>query len=213
MNPDTPDSNADASPARPAAGGNGARRAAPAPTPQKQVTSGLAQRRNPVLVAVGEFLSNLKRIALKDPLSLFLLLASIGLAITFAVLLGDIKPASSGTQVPLTTVQTLAKQKEVAAAVMLDHDSRVELTTTTATPQVSPSGVVSAVESSESSGKGLKKESTLAAPGVTQKLWAAYPASGRPDAAAAARTAAPAEPSSRSTSSPARARRRSSSSS
>ena len=176
MNPDTPDPS-EVDPVEPAAAGNGASRRPAEPAAQKKVTSGLAKRRNPALAAVGEFLANLKRIALKDPLSLFLLLASIGLAITFAVLLGDIKPASSGTQVPLTTVQTLAKQKQVAAAVLLDHDSRVELTTTTATPQVSPSGVVSAVESAEQSGKGLKKESTLA-PGVTQKLWAAYPASG-----------------------------------
>ena len=73
--------------------------------------SGLARRRNPVLVTLGAFGSNARRIAFRDPLSLFLLLASIGLAIAFALLLGSIRPSSSGRQVPISTVQTLAKQR------------------------------------------------------------------------------------------------------
>ena len=67
----------------------------------------------------------------KDPLSLFLLLASLGLAISFAVLLGDIKPSSAGRQVPLSTVQGLAKRHAISRALLLDHDSRVEVTTKT----------------------------------------------------------------------------------
>ncbi len=66
----------------------------------------------------------------RDPLSLFLLLASVGLAIAFATLLGDIKPSSSGSEVPISTVQTLASHHDIATAALLDHDSRVELTTT-----------------------------------------------------------------------------------
>jgi cell division protease FtsH len=118
------------------------------------VRSGLAHRRNPVLAGLGSFATAARRIALRDPLSLFLLLASIVLAITFAMLLGEIKPGSSGRQIPLSTVQQLAKRHEIASAVLLDHDSRVELSTTEAAPAVSPGGA------------------------GAQQLWAAYPASG-----------------------------------
>jgi len=143
--------------------------------PDKQVVrSGLATRRNPVLATVGGFASGVGRIALRDPLSLFLLLASLGLAITFATLLGQIAPGSSGTQVPISTVQTLAKHKEIATAVLLDHDNRVELTTTSSTPPVLPSGVIAG-----SGVAGTGSSEALTAPvGVAQKLWAAYPVSG-----------------------------------
>src|SRR3979490_1688314 len=67
------------------------------------VRSGLARRRNPALVFLGDFVGGTRRMLFKDPLSLFLLLASLGLAISFAVLLGDIKPSSAGRHVPPTT--------------------------------------------------------------------------------------------------------------
>src|SRR5258708_37535097 len=74
-------------------GGNGsgapaARRAA--------VRSGLAERRNPALVRAGQILTSARRIALRDPLSLFLVIVSIGLAGTVLSLLRAIKPSSSG---------------------------------------------------------------------------------------------------------------------
>ncbi|HEY4451194.1 MAG TPA: ATP-dependent zinc metalloprotease FtsH [Solirubrobacteraceae bacterium] len=131
------------------------------------VRSGLAHRRNPVLAALGSFLTAVRRVALRDPLSLFLLLASIVLAIAFATLLGAIKPGSSGRQIPLSSVQQLAKHHQIASAVLLDHDSRVELTTTPSTPPVSSTGV---------GGTAAAGQATpLQAP---QQLWAAYPASG-----------------------------------
>ncbi|HEY4897046.1 MAG TPA: ATP-dependent zinc metalloprotease FtsH [Solirubrobacteraceae bacterium] len=142
----------------------------------KAVRSGLAQRRNPVLVAVGNLASATRRVLLRDPLSLFLLVASIALAIAFASLLGAIKPGSSGTQVPLSSVQTLAKSHEIATATMLDHDSRVEVTTTSSTPQLPSSGIVSPVPATNGKKGGV--EAVIEPPGVTQKLWAAYPASG-----------------------------------
>ncbi len=155
-----PSSNGDSAsdgPKRPAAG---------------SVRSGLAKRRNPVLATVGGLLTSTRRVMLRDPLSLFLLLASIGLAITFFLLLGSIKPASSGRQVPLSTVQTLAKNRELANALVLDHDNRVEVTTTPSTPQLTPGGEIVAV-------KGGKNNAELAAPtGQQQQLWAAYPGSG-----------------------------------
>jgi cell division protease FtsH len=120
-----------------------------------------------VLVRIVEVLQGARRIAFRDPLSLFLLLASIGLAVTFATLLGDIKPGSSGSQIPLSSVQKLAKRHEISSATLLDHDSRVELTTTgsgtTTTPKASSSG--GTIEAS-------------AQVGPQQQLWAAYPSSG-----------------------------------
>jgi cell division protease FtsH len=131
------------------------------------VRSGLAHRRNPVLTRAADFLGGARRLALRDPLSLFLLLASIGLAITFATLLGDIKPGSSGTQTPLSTVQKLAKHHEISSATLLDHDSRVELTTTGARTKATPKG--------RSSGGTAETTTPIGPP---QELWAAYPSSG-----------------------------------
>jgi cell division protease FtsH len=144
-------------------------------TPQA-VRSGLAHRRNPVLVTVGNVASATRRVLLRDPLSLFLLLASIALAIAFATLLGAIKPSSSGMQVPLSSVQTLAKNHEIAAATMLDHDSRVVLTTTSSTPPIPSSGIVAAATSRKHGAGGV--EAVTEAAGLAQRLWAAYPASG-----------------------------------
>jgi cell division protease FtsH len=137
-------------------------------TPTKAtVRSGLARKRNPVLARLAETAQTLRRIAFRDSLSLFLLLASIGLAVAFATLLGDIKPGSSGTQAPLSTIQKLAKQHQIANATLLDHDSRVEVqttgTTTTPTPKGSKTG-------------GTAQASTPVGP--AKQLWAAYPSSG-----------------------------------
>jgi len=123
-----------------------------APANRPTVRSGLAHRRNPVLTKLGELAQNAQRIALRDPLALFLAIASLALAITFATLLGDIKPSSAGTQAPLSTVQKLAQRHEIANALLLDHDNRVEITTKTA--------------------------STNPIPGAPLLLWASYPASG-----------------------------------
>jgi len=149
------------------------------------VRSGLAQRRNPVLVALGDFASGVRRVAFRDPLSLFLLLASIGLAIAFATLLGNIKPSSSGAQVPISTVQTLATHHEIAAATLLDHDDRVELSTTAKAPALLASGALPAPTTSTTivTGKHGKHHTVTtvvepAGAGIAQKLWAAYPASG-----------------------------------
>jgi cell division protease FtsH len=104
-------------------------------SPSAQVRSGLAQRRNPVLAGLEAFLQGLARLFLRDPLTTFLGLASVCLAIVFALLLGSIGPSSSGTQIPISSVEALAKQKEIAVATLLDHDNRVELTTKGASAQ------------------------------------------------------------------------------
>jgi cell division protease FtsH len=136
------------------------------------VRSGLAQRRSPVLVTLGNFGLGVRKAVLGDSLSLFLALASIVLAIIFATLLGDIKPASSGTQVPISTVQTLAQQRQIASAVLLDHDSRVELTSDPTA--VIPTGPPRTSTSPNGS-------FTVTPPPVitgVHRLWSAYPASG-----------------------------------
>jgi cell division protease FtsH len=146
----------------PAAGGktpasNGFSRAGAA-----RVRSGLAHRRNPALVLLGDIAQGARRIALRDPISLFLLLASVVLAIVFATLLGDIKPASSGSEVPISTVQSLAHRHQIATATLLDHDSRVQVATKPSAPALGTTGT----------GSGA------AGAGVVQHLWAAYPSSG-----------------------------------
>jgi cell division protease FtsH len=130
--------------------------------PPGKVRSGFAQRRNPALELLGTFAANVRRTISRDPLSLFLLLASIGLAITFFVLLGDIKPSSRGRPVPISTVQSLASQRQIGSALILDHDNRVEIATTASAGRILPDGTVTVTES----------------PGTAQLVWAAYPASG-----------------------------------
>ncbi len=140
------------------------------------VRSGLAQRRNPVLATLGAAAANVRRVAFRDPLSLFLLLASIGLAITFATLLGSIAPSSAGREVPISKVHELARDRQVHNALLLDHDNRVELVTRTA-PMVSTTTIVH---------HGKRKFAltttrpgpAVAGVGTHEVLWAAYVASG-----------------------------------
>jgi cell division protease FtsH len=131
------------------------------------VRSGLAHRRNPAVVKIVEIAQATRRIVLRDPLSLFLLLASIGLAIAFATLLGAIKPASSGRQVPISTVQNLAKNRGIATATLLDHDNRVVVNTTGTKSVAKPKGTKS----------GGTRQATVTV-GPPEHLWAAYPSSG-----------------------------------
>ncbi len=149
------------------------------------VRSGFAQRRNPVLAGLGEFLSMTRATVSRDPLSLFLLLAAVGLATAFALLLGSIKPKSSGMEVPISTVQKLAKQHEVTSALLLDHDDRIELTAKpTARVEAGGAIVLTPVAGEPAStAKSAGKRAPATAAGTTtgasgQQLWAAYPASG-----------------------------------
>jgi cell division protease FtsH len=161
-----PEPNGQASPPAPAR--NGGSTNGTSKSGRAAVRSGLAQRRNPVLVRLTEFAQTARRIALRDPLALFLLIASVVLAIAFALLLGQIKPGSAGTQVALSAVQKMAKQKEIASATLLDHDSRVEVKTTGTRTVSKPKG------SKKNGGTELVTEPV----GPSQQLWAAYPASG-----------------------------------
>ncbi|HXB15584.1 MAG TPA: ATP-dependent zinc metalloprotease FtsH [Solirubrobacteraceae bacterium] len=179
----TPDSGGDG---HPPSGADGA----PAPPPTsnghspaaaKAVRSGLAKRRNPVLARIVDFFSASRKFLLRDPMSLFLLIASIALAVTFFVLLGDIKPGSSGRKVPLSTVQNLAQHHQVASAVLLDHDARVEVATKASAPALNANGApeTRTVAIKNKKGKPTGRTETVEPPaGQLQALWAAYPASG-----------------------------------
>ena len=141
------------------------------------VRSGLARRRTPVRDGLVGLVGGVRRLVFRDVLATFLLLASVGLAVTFGVLLGDIKPSSSGLGVPISTVQTLSAHKRIATAVLLDHDDRVELTTTSSAPQVLATGALAAkraAASGTSPGSGTATPTGIGA----QRLWAAYTASG-----------------------------------
>jgi cell division protease FtsH len=145
------------------------------------VRSGLARRRNPAFVFLGDVAKGTRRALLRDPLATFLLLASIGLAIAFATLLGDIKPSSAGRAAPLSTVQALARYHEIRNAVVLDHDNRVEVTTTATTQPIPPTAeVVAPPPTTKIVGKGKHRHvvSVPPPPGQIQLLWAAYPGSG-----------------------------------
>jgi cell division protease FtsH len=139
----------------------------------------LAHRRNPVLTGLGEFFSGLWRVVKRDPLAMFLLVASIGLAVVFALLLGSIKPSSSGRGVPISTVQELAQRHQISAAVLLDHDSRVEVLTKPSAPALTPAGALPVLPKGERrERKVVEGVGTAATAGGAQQLWAAYPASG-----------------------------------
>jgi cell division protease FtsH len=150
------------------------------------VSSRLAHRQNPVLARIREIAAGGARLLLRDPLSTFLLLASIGLAVTFGLLLSSIKPSSLGRPVPVSTVFKLAKNHQIANALLLDHDSRVEVTTTTKAPALLPSGTLPAATTTTTIVKATHghRAHTLTsvveppAADVAQLIWAAYPASG-----------------------------------
>jgi cell division protease FtsH len=97
--------------------------------PRPKVHSGLAHRRHPLLVALEGFLQGLRALLFRDPLTTFLALASVVIAVTFAVMLSSIGPSSSGIEVPLNRIEALATHKDIASATLLDHDNRVEVVT------------------------------------------------------------------------------------
>jgi cell division protease FtsH len=205
--PNFPDGRDDFGGAPDAPDGQGAAGGLPYPPPPSAngagaagaVRSGLARRRrNPALAMLGEIGHGARRIVLRDPLAVLLALASIGLAIAFATLLGDIGPSSAGVQAPLSTVQRLAKQHEISGALVLDHDARVEVTTppgATLTLPAAGSGAAANKSGAAANKSGASADKSGAArkkPGAAGKtaseqgstlpvprlLWASYPASG-----------------------------------
>ena len=79
--------------------------------------------------SMGGVAASAGRWLLKDPLNTFLLFSSLGLTILFFVLLGQIQPNSEGERVPLSEITKLSDEKDIAAATLLDQDSRVVVDT------------------------------------------------------------------------------------
>ena len=157
------------------ASSNGLSRPGGVKPPTAKVRSGLAHKRNPALVFLGDVAQGTRRVACSatrwrrsccSPRS--------GLAITFALLLGDIKPSSAGVEVPINTVQTLAKKHEIQTAVLLVHDSGVEATTTSTAPPIGATGGFSV----PSNNKNNNAELAVSRRAAAAELWAAYPSSG-----------------------------------
>jgi len=172
--------------------GNG-RTTGPVRAPQRpQVRSGLAQKRNPALAALGAFAAGARQIVFRDKIALFLVGASAALLITFFSLLGAIGPSSRGTQLPISRVLSLANHGQIATATLLDHDSRVEITlkmpTGGASNASATGGASTGGTSSTSTGTSLAPAPSSASTGAplsastvgspTGEYWAAYPASG-----------------------------------
>src|SRR3984957_14080029 len=80
---------------------------------------------------IGDMLRAILRTLTRDPLSAFLLAASIALAIAFFALLGSLRPEGRGQQVALTNITTLANAQRIRSAVLLDHDHQVVAQTDT----------------------------------------------------------------------------------
>lgn len=176
--------------------GNGRPPSPSRPVSRSQVRSGLAHKRNPALVTLGDFAMGAKRIIFRDKIALFLVFASVALLVTFFSLLGAIGPSSHGSQLPISQVLKLANHKQIATATIYDHDNRVEVTLKQA------SGETSGAASAGSGAATTPAKTTTAATGTTDtagstttdavgtttsaspstlpplEYWAAYPASG-----------------------------------
>jgi cell division protease FtsH len=152
--------------------GNGRPPAADRPAQRAQVRSGLAHKRNPALVTLGAVALGTRRLLFRDKIALFLVVAAAALLIAFFSLLGAIGPSSHGTQLPISRVLNLAQHRQIAAATLLDHDNRVELTLREQS-QIAGGGTVSGgtISAASSTASGLATLKPL-------EYWAAYPSSG-----------------------------------
>ena len=78
---------------------------------------------------LGTALGPIWRLVRRDPLSTFLLIASVGLLIAFFALVGSLSSEGEGRQVPLSTVTQLGKGGLLRSATLLDYDHQVVVET------------------------------------------------------------------------------------
>jgi cell division protease FtsH len=97
--------------------------------PRARVRSGLAERRSPAADALRNGAAAVRRSLLRDLFALGLMTAALVIVILFFTLLGATKPSSSGTGIPLSQVFTLARDRGVVEATLLDQDARVQVIT------------------------------------------------------------------------------------
>ncbi|HEY5976414.1 MAG TPA: ATP-dependent zinc metalloprotease FtsH [Solirubrobacterales bacterium] len=79
--------------------------------------------------AFGDRLRPIGKWLAKDPINTVLIFSSLLLTFLFFNLLGQIQPSSSGESVPLSRINSLAKEKNIDEATLLDQDSRVVILT------------------------------------------------------------------------------------
>jgi cell division protease FtsH len=98
----------------------------------------------------------------RDPLSTFLLAASIAVVVVFFLLLGSLGAQGSGEKVPLSTLTRLAEEKRLRSVVLLDYDHQAEVETT------SGASLYANYPSSDSATQGLV--ATLGRAGTTVEV-------------------------------------------
>jgi cell division protease FtsH len=169
----------------PSSQGNGRPPAPIRPPKGGQVRSGLAHKRNPALVALGDFGTGARRIIFRDKIALFLVVASAGLLITFFSLLGAIGPNTHGSELPISRVLELAVHKQIATATLYDHDNRVEVTLKQsasnprgANNETTTGGASAGTTTTGSTTTTGAATTTGTATPAPLEYWAAYPASG-----------------------------------
>ena len=84
--------------------------------------------KTPISERIGDGLKAVAKWFIKDPMTTFLLVASIALAIVFFTLLDSIGPDSEGAKVPLSQISVLADDKQIASSTLLDQDAQVVAT-------------------------------------------------------------------------------------
>ena len=84
--------------------------------------------KTPISERIGDGLKAVAKWLIKDPMTTFLLVASIALAIVFFTLLDSIGPDSEGAKVPLSQISVLADDKQIASSTLLDQDAQVVAT-------------------------------------------------------------------------------------
>jgi cell division protease FtsH len=157
--------------------GNGPPASPVGPPKGGQVRSGLAHKRNPALVTLGDFATGARRVIFRDKIALFLGLASVGLLIAFFTLLGAIGPSSHGSQLPISRVLTLADHGQIATATMLDHDNRVEVALRMPASEIANSQAAAQQAAAQTGGINVPGRSNLSGQAALE-YWAAYPSSG-----------------------------------
>jgi cell division protease FtsH len=81
--------------------------------------------------AVQTFFSKVGRWLTRDPLSTFLLVASLVLVILFFSLVGSLSSSADGRKVPLSTITRLGSAQRIRSAELLDYDHQAVVTTDT----------------------------------------------------------------------------------
>jgi cell division protease FtsH len=88
-----------------------------------------SSKKSPFAEGVVDVLGRIGRTLRKDPLSTFLLVASVALLITFFSLLGSLGPEGQGRKVPLSGITQLAEGGLLRTATLLDYDHQVAVET------------------------------------------------------------------------------------